>query len=306
MNKNLNLNIRTDDFGRTHGLVQLWKPYGVMNQDFIDIFRKIFRTHKIGHTGSLDPMAQGIIQLLIGKDTTKTESLLLRNKVYQFSIIFNLTSATLDIEKVKIPNKLIKITPEQVINAINQFPKEYKQNRPIYSAVKVSGKKLHKLVRKADTFNIFRNDNSNSDELILQTVRNSKTTEYKIPQKLVKIANIEILDFSTKPLSELISQYFEECPLNTNLDYILNDDGKSLLKSEIDKMTKKRIQYLNHVLQDAMKIFDQKLPVLSLVMEVTSGFYVRQFAQDLATLIDKELHAIASNITRLRIEENQN
>lgn len=131
------------------GLLLVDKPAGPTSHDVVDLVRKRFRLEKVGHTGTLDPIATGLLVLTIGKATKLTEKLTAQTKDYETTIVLGMTSDTQDVH-----GKILTQTPDtptsekKVREAILSFLGEQEQIPPMFSAVKVQGKKLYELARK--------------------------------------------------------------------------------------------------------------------------------------------------------------
>lgn len=129
------------------GIVLINKPIGITSYDVIRVAKKIFKTSKIGHTGTLDPFAEGLVILCIGRATKLVNRLIDANKTYEGTIIFNNHYDTYDTtgEIIKSDSKEVKI--EQLRAVASEFIGSYLQMPPIYSAIKKDGKKLYEYAR---------------------------------------------------------------------------------------------------------------------------------------------------------------
>ncbi|MBO5095345.1 MAG: tRNA pseudouridine(55) synthase TruB [Bacilli bacterium] len=154
----------------TNGIIVIDKPKDYTSRDIVNIVSKKLKTKQIGHTGTLDPLATGVLVLTVGKATKLSEVLTSDKKEYIATMTFGIDSDTLDITgNIKKDEDCI-LTKEEIINALNCFKKTYNQEVPIYSAVKVNGKKLYEYAR-------------NNEEVIL-------------PKKEVTIYEIELLEYN--------------------------------------------------------------------------------------------------------------
>ncbi len=150
----------------TSGLIIINKPYDYTSRDVVNIISKKLQTKKVGHTGTLDPIATGVLVLTVNKATKLGEILTSDTKEYIAEAILGYKTDTLDITGKIIEKKQLKRT--DIKEVIDSFKKTYLQEVPIYSAVKVNGKKLYEYAR-------------NNEEVIL-------------PKKEVEIKEIELLD----------------------------------------------------------------------------------------------------------------
>lgn len=131
-----------------NGVVVVNKPKGITSRDVVNKLVKVFGTKSIGHIGTLDPMATGVLVCLIGKYTKLGSIMINHDKEYIATFKLNVLTDTLDIEGkvLKTDNKIISL--EDMQGAIEHFNAlTYMQEVPIYSAVKVNGKKLYDYAR---------------------------------------------------------------------------------------------------------------------------------------------------------------
>lgn len=135
------------------GFLNIYKPEGMTSFDVVAVLRRITKIKQIGHTGTLDPMATGVLPICIGK-ATKLIEYLPDDKEYTATIQFGSNTDTYDKEGqiTKIYNN--KISKEQLIEVLKNFEGEIEQFPPIYSAIKVNGKKLYDYARKGETVEI--------------------------------------------------------------------------------------------------------------------------------------------------------
>lgn len=135
------------------GFLNIYKPEGMTSFDVVAVLRRITKIKQIGHTGTLDPMATGVLPICIGK-ATKLIEYLPNDKEYTATIQFGSDTDTYDKEGqiTKIYNN--KISKEQLIEVLKNFEGEIEQFPPIYSAIKVNGKKLYDYARKGETVEI--------------------------------------------------------------------------------------------------------------------------------------------------------
>lgn len=130
------------------GILVVDKPKGPTSRDVVNQVSKILGTKKVGHTGTLDPIATGVLVLTIGKGTKLTEMLQASTKEYIATAMFGIETDTLDTEGTIIKEEPVTITKEDVKRALKEMEETYEQEVPIYSAIKVNGKKLYEHARK--------------------------------------------------------------------------------------------------------------------------------------------------------------
>ena len=131
-----------------NGVVVVNKPKGITSRDVVNKLVKVFGTKSIGHIGTLDPMATGVLVCLIGKYTKLGSIMVNHDKEYIATFKLNVLSDTLDSEGKVLKTDNKKISLEDMQGAIEHFNGlTYMQEVPIYSAVKVNGKKLYDYAR---------------------------------------------------------------------------------------------------------------------------------------------------------------
>jgi tRNA pseudouridine55 synthase len=134
------------------GILVVNKPVGVTSHDVVDFIRKLFGIKKVGHAGTLDPFAQGVLVILVGKATKRQSEFLRQDKEYITTLFLGATSTTDDIEGSIKYKKIDKIPSLATIRrTINLFIGQIKQIPPVYSAVKIKGKKAYELARAGQT-----------------------------------------------------------------------------------------------------------------------------------------------------------
>ena len=135
-----------------NGIVNVYKEKDFTSHDVVAKLRGILKQKKIGHTGTLDPQAEGVLTVCLGNATKLCELLTDKVKTYKATMILGLTSDTEDmtgkVTRVSSEEEVKALGEEKVIEAINSFIGEYDQVPPMYSALKVNGKKLYELARE--------------------------------------------------------------------------------------------------------------------------------------------------------------
>lgn len=130
-----------------NGILLVNKEEGITSRDVVNKVSKILGTKKVGHTGTLDPLATGVLVLCIGEATKLNELLTSTYKEYEAEVILGLLTDTLDITGNILKEESVTFTREQIIHALEKRTGKYLQEVPIYSAVKVNGKKLYEYAR---------------------------------------------------------------------------------------------------------------------------------------------------------------
>lgn len=159
-----------------NGILVINKESNYTSRDIVNILNKELNTKKIGHTGTLDPLATGVLVVCIGKYTKLVDKITCYDKEYIATIKLGMKTDTLDItgnvlEKSKIPN----LKEEEIKKVLNSFLGKSLQEVPKYAAIKVNGKKLYEYARK-------------NEEVIL-------------PKREIEIKEIELLNFNQEEIT---------------------------------------------------------------------------------------------------------
>lgn len=131
-----------------NGIIVIDKPQGKTSHNMVSFMRRITKIRKIGHTGTLDPMATGVLPLCIGSATKAADMLTLSDKAYRAEFVLGKTTDTLDAEGNVLSECEVNVTEDEIREAILSFTGEIEQVPPMYSAIKQDGKKLYELARK--------------------------------------------------------------------------------------------------------------------------------------------------------------
>ena len=153
-----------------NGIIIVNKGESVTSRDVVNDLVHIFHTKKIGHTGTLDPLATGVLVCTIGKYTKLNLDLTSEFKEYIAEMRLGISTDTLDITGKILDEEKVNIDEETIIKVINSFKKEYEQEVPIYSSVKVNGRKLYDYARSGE--------------------------EVELPKRMVKIKEIEVISIN--------------------------------------------------------------------------------------------------------------
>ena len=151
------------------GLIIVNKPAGCTSRDVVNVVGRELKEKKVGHTGTLDPIATGVLVITLGKYTKLNDLLVSLDKEYIAEIKLGIETDTLDITGTVLEKKNVSVTKEDILRVFASFLGEYHMEVPKYSAVKVNGKKLYEYAR-------------NNEEVIL-------------PVKTVHIYELELLSF---------------------------------------------------------------------------------------------------------------
>ena len=209
------------------GFLNIYKPKGKTSHDVVAILRRVTKIKQIGHTGTLDPFAEGVLPVCIGKATRLIEYLA-DDKAYIGTVQLGKSTTTYDIEgdAVKVSDKDVSI--EEIENALQSFRGEIEQLPPIYSAIKVNGKKLYEYARKGE--------------------------EVEIKPRKVTINELKILNYDSK---NRILELYIECSKGTYIRSIANDLGEALgVYGHLVKLIRVKAGEFN--IKDCIKLEDIK------------------------------------------------
>ncbi len=180
------------------GFLNVYKPVGKTSHDVVAYFRKLLKIKKIGHTGTLDPFAEGVLPICVGNSTRLIEYLP-DDKAYLAFVQLGKATDSYDTEGNVIFESDKKVTKEQLVNALTSFEGEIEQHPPMYSAIKVKGKKLYEYAREGKTISV--------------------------APRQVTIHKIELKNFDEEKQE---AQVYIECSKGTYIRSIVNDLGQNL------------------------------------------------------------------------------
>jgi len=152
------------------GVIIVDKPKDYTSRDVVNIISKIYHTKKVGHTGTLDPLATGVLVICVNKATKIVELLTSYDKEYIATFKFGILTDTLDSTGSVLKDEECILEKENLIDAMKKIEGTYMQEVPIYSAVRINGKKLYEYAREG--------------------------LEVDLPKHEVTISNLELLDFT--------------------------------------------------------------------------------------------------------------
>lgn len=220
------------------GVLLVNKESGLTSRDVVNIISKKFNTKKVGHTGTLDPLATGVLVVCLGKYTKLSELLVDTYKEYIAEIVLGLETDTLDITGNILKEIDTSFNKEEILKVIDKLKGTYLQEVPIYSAIKVDGKKLYEYAR--------------SNEMVT------------LPKREVEIKELELLNIyqdSNKTIIKircLVSKGTYIRALAKDIGLLLNSYGtiKSLQRTKQGKFKIEDAYYLKDVLDDKYKILN--------------------------------------------------
>lgn len=131
-----------------NGIINVYKPQGMTSHDVIYKVRRISGIKKVGHTGTLDPDADGVLPVCIGSGTKLSDMLTVSDKRYTAVMRLGIVTNTQDLSGEVIKTENAEVTKEDIISAAEHFVGKTEQIPPMFSAIKIKGKKLYELARK--------------------------------------------------------------------------------------------------------------------------------------------------------------
>ena len=152
------------------GIILINKPKNITSRDVVNKVGKILKTKKIGHTGTLDPIATGVLALCVGKCTKLVDLITSYEKEYIATVLIGIKTDTLDVTGNVLDRTDVNIDENELKLVLDSFKGSYMQEVPIYSAVKINGKKLYEYARKKD--------------------------KIELPKRKVEIKNIELININ--------------------------------------------------------------------------------------------------------------
>lgn len=183
--------------GYMDGIILINKPKNVTSRDVVNKVGKILKTKKIGHTGTLDPIATGVLVLCVGKYTKLVDLITSYEKEYIATVIMGIKTDTLDVTGNILVRTDVSIDENELKHVLDSFKGSYMQEVPIYSAVKINGKKLY------------------------EYARNNENVE--IPKREVEIKNIELLNINNNEFTFKV-----KVSKGTYIRSLINDIGEKL------------------------------------------------------------------------------
>lgn len=180
------------------GFLNIYKPQGKTSHDVVAVLRRLTKIKQIGHTGTLDPFAEGVLPICIGKSTRLIEYLA-DDKAYVGTVKFGVETTTYDTEGDVVSVSEANLKKEDVEISLGDFRGEIEQIPPIYSAIKVNGKKLYEYARKGEAV--------------------------EIQPRKVNILKLDLLNFDYENQT---AELYIECSKGTYIRSIAHDLGKAL------------------------------------------------------------------------------
>jgi len=275
-----------------NGILNVYKPKGLTSHDVVDEIRKKLNIRKVGHAGTLDPFAEGVLIIGLGHSTRLLEYFKDFKKRYYVKAILGLITETFDITGEVKEEKNCNKSAKEIIEAINSFKGKYLQVPPAYSAKKYKGKRLYKLAREGKIISL--------------------------PPREVEIYNIENIKVNPPYFSFEVEvstgTYIRSLCMDigyklscgaTAVELVRTNIGDFNIKNSINPFEKSREEILSHLMNPIKvlnlpkvviykdyveKIFNGIQPTLEFVKEIINDF---KKGNDVMLVCDEKLIAIA-------------
>ncbi len=227
------------------GIFFIDKETGCTSRDVVNEIIKKVETRKVGHTGTLDPLATGVLVVCVGKATKLVNMLTSEYKEYEAEITLGIKTDTYDITGNIIEEQIPNVTEKEIENVLSKFIGEYNQEVPIYSAVKVNGKKLYEYAR-------------NNEKVIL-------------PKRNVEIKDLKLISNITIKDNRIVFKIWTRVSKGTYIRALVNDIAHNL--KTIGVMSSLRRTKLGNIsVEQCNKIDDITLKSLIPVKEVLKDY----------------------------------
>jgi tRNA pseudouridine55 synthase len=242
MHKDTINQIHRDENGKISGIFLVDKPVGVTSHDVVDSVRRIFHTKAVGHAGTLDPFASGLLILLVGKHTKSSDEFMGFDKTYEAEVALGISTDSHDPEgKIEGEEDIMKRytrideLTDVVENGIKSFEGESMQAVPVYSSVKVNGDKLRELARKYDTFEI--NDGDESQTILFKNKDGEVSMEVTVSKRKISLSEIKFEGIAEqevrirndeKVYKKLVAKIVVSCSKGTYIRQLAYDIGKKI------------------------------------------------------------------------------
>ena len=214
---------------RVNGILIVDKPKNITSRDVVNEVVKKFNIKKVGHTGTLDPLATGVLVICLGKATKLVNELTSTDKEYIASVTLGIKTDTLDSMGSILFEEEVSKTKEEIIDVLNSFKGSYEQEVPIYSAVKRNGKKLYEYAREG--------------------------IDIELPKRTVEIKKIELIDDIEYKNNKTMFKFKCTVSKGTYIRSLINDIATRL--DTIGIMTNlRRIRQGSFKIEDSIKIED--------------------------------------------------
>ena len=250
-----------------NGIIIIDKEKNMTSRDVVNKVSKILGTKKIGHTGTLDPLATGVLVLCVGKATKLVDLITGYDKEYIAKVCLGTLTDTLDITGNIIKEKETNITKEKIENTLKSFIPGYEQEVPIYSAVKINGKKLYEYARNGETV--------------------------ELPKRYIKINSIDLISDIEYENGKTYFSFITNVSKGTYIRSLINDIGKKL-NTYGTMVELRRTKQGNFKIEESSTINN---PEIIKIEEILKDYYKVE--------IEGDLYKKISNGVKIKNEENK-
>ena len=227
-----------------NGVFLVDKEAGVTSRDVVNEIIKKTETNKVGHTGTLDPLATGVLAVCVGRATKLVDYLTNADKTYIAEITLGIETDTLDLEGSVLKEEIPMLTDENIFQAVMSMKGKYEQEVPIYSAIKVNGKKLYEYAREG--------------------------IAVELPKREVEIYDISVVSPIVRENNKIV--FSVECSVSkgTYIRSLVRDIAYKL--NTIGIMSKlRRIKQGNFLIEDCKEIDDIRIADMVSINELLKG-----------------------------------
>lgn len=208
------------------GILNINKPAGITSYDVVDVIKKIFEGSKVGHTGTLDPIATGVLPIVIGDATKLSDELMAEAKVYRVKMLLGVETNTYDITGRIVFASVIRNDEIYIRERIKRFIGKQEQIPPAYSAIRVDGKRAYEYAREGK--------------------------EIKLKPREIEIYNIDNIAVDLRKREVIFDVY---CTKGTYVRSLVNDIGKKLgCGATMIELT--RLKNGNFDIKDSISLYD--------------------------------------------------
>lgn len=257
---------------KVSGILNIDKPAGITSYDVVDVIKKVFPGSKVGHTGTLDPVATGVLPILIGDATKLSEELTAENKLYRVKMLLGVETNTYDITGTIMFASVVNQDDIYIRERIKRFIGKQEQTPPIYSAIKVNGKRAYQYAREGK--------------------------EVELKPRIIEIYDINNIAVDIKR-HEVTFDVF--CSKGTYVRSLVNDIGKKIgCGATMIELT--RLKNGDFDIKDSIKLYDfLKLDIKEMNKKVIP---IEKYYYDLKkVMLNKEQYTKLYNGVKLDMED---
>ncbi len=209
-----------------NGILNIDKPQGITSHDVVDVIKKLFPNMKVGHTGTLDPLATGVLPICIGEATKLTNEIISENKTYKVKMLLGVETDTYDVTGKIMFASTVNKDEIYIKERIKRFIGTQEQIPPMYSAIRVNGKRAYSYAREG---------------------KNIKLLPRKI--EIYSIDNIKV-DMERREV-----EFVVQCSKGTYIRSLVNDIGKKIGCGAI-MIELRRLKTGNFAIEESIPLYD--------------------------------------------------